>query len=94
MITLTPVEVRTYREQLDLTQEELATRLGRTRRTVLRWESGETRPSTATAMVLQQLVRESGRGHLNGLGPGNFAFIDLFAGIGGMRLGFERTGGR
>ncbi len=94
MITLTPAEVRSYREHLDLTQEELATRLGRTRRTVLRWESGDTRPSTATAMVLQQLVRESGRGDLNGLRPGNFAFIDLFAGIGGMRLGFERSGGR
>ena len=94
MITLTPTEVRSCREHLDLTQEELASRLGRTRRTVIRWESGETTPSTATAMVLQQLVRDSGRSAPNGLRPGNFAFIDLFAGIGGMRLGFERRGGR
>ena len=89
MTAPTPTELRSLRETLELTQDELASRLGHNRRTILRWESGETTPSAATALVLRQLVRESGPREPYGREPSDFTFIDLFAGIGGMRFGFE-----
>ena len=89
MITLTPTELRALREHLDLTQEELANQLNCSRRTVHRWESGETTPSATTVLVLQRFVRESTKSEFNSLRPADFTFIDLFAGIGGMRMGFE-----
>ena len=94
MTTPTPIELRSFREILQLTQKELASRLGCSRRTVHRWENGKTTPSATTALVLRQLVREPGRSERNGPGATDFTFIDLFAGIGGMRLGFEGNGGR
>lgn len=73
------------------TQSALATRLGVTARTVGRWERGETSCPPMLEPVLSQMLKwpalpqqpESGL----------FRFIDLFAGIGGMRLGFEAAGG-
>ena len=54
MTILTPTELRTLREEdLNLTQEELAKLLNCNRRTVLRWENGETTPSTATMLHLR-----------------------------------------
>lgn len=89
MTTLTATELRAVRESLELTQEELAHQLNCSRRTVLRWESGDTIPSTATVLHLRQLLRDSGRRDSDGRQPADFTFIDLFAGIGGMRMGFE-----
>lgn len=84
--------VREYRNLLCLTQHELATELGCHRRTVHRWESGEVEPKRLVIDRLRDLVRHGStpqNGH-----AASFTFIDLFAGIGGMRMGFQAAGGR
>ena len=91
MTTLTTTQLRNLREDLDLTQEDLANQLNCSRRTVHRWENGETTPSATTVFVLQQLVRDSRQRNPDPLRPPDFTFIDLFAGIGGMRMGFQRV---
>ncbi len=94
MTTTIPTEFRALRERLDLTQRSLAGILRCSRRTIGRWESGETTPSVATVSYLWHLAGEPDPPGLSVSGTASFAFIDLFAGIGGMRLGFENHGGR
>lgn len=86
------VEIREFREKLNLSQREIASLLGYSHRTIIRWESGKSRPRNATLEYLRNLVEK--REPSVRQGKHSFRFIDLFAGIGGMRLGFEAVGGK
>lgn len=73
-------------------QRELAEALGIATRTLRRWEVGESDPPPYAADAIRQrllpLVDPSDSGDYA------FKFIDLFAGIGGIRMAFQAHGGR
>lgn len=77
------------RERAGISLDALAPLVGYSLATLYRWERGEAVPRQAVLTVLEDLVR----------GPAEpeepaFRFIDLFAGIGGIRRGFEPLGGK
>lgn len=85
-----PLELlRTARNRY--TQKQLAEILEVDVRTVRRWEVRENDPPTYLSDAIRQrilpLVEDTG-------GENRLRFIDLFAGIGGIRMGFEAHGGK
>ncbi len=75
------------------TQKDIARYLDRSVKTVRRWEKGETPCPGILRPALIQLLSEASGNRIPEPPPA-FRFIDLFAGIGGIRLGFEAMKGK
>jgi DNA (cytosine-5)-methyltransferase 1 len=78
------------RHRAGISLEELSDELGYSVSTLYRWERGETAPKAAVYRALQTIIRFSSVPSNN---QSSFRFIDLFAGIGGLRIGFQAIGG-
>ena len=76
--------------QTGLSLEEAEEELGISARHVRRYVAGEVK---APKLVRERVEHLASR-RLATRPPAQFRFIDLFAGIGGLRLGFEAIGGR
>ncbi len=89
-------DIKTKRQQLGLTQKEFADALGMGKsgeRTLRRWENGETKPSK---LEFDRIISFANITPFPNTRENEckFRFIDLFAGIGGIRMPFQELKGR
>lgn len=78
------------REQAGVSIKDLVPMTGFGQGTLYRWERGEAEPRESAVFLLRELVRRKSQVRS---APPAFKFVDLFAGIGGLRRGFEGLGG-
>lgn len=86
--------IKQKRIELGLTQKDFADALGMGRfgdRTLRRWENGESSPSALELKSIKDFAKEIPFKNNDTI---NFKFIDLFAGIGGIRIPFQELGGQ
>lgn len=79
-------EFSDLRQRANLSIPQVAQLSGYGERTVYRWENGGKARQAVIDMLLSRVRHEESGGRA-------FGFIDLFAGIGGLRKGFEAAGG-
>lgn len=87
--------IRGKRGKLGMTQLEFAYFLGlkeNGERTISGWERGEHKPSSSKLQLLDEIQTHTP--FKQSLTKPAFTFIDLFAGIGGIRLPYQQAGGR
>lgn len=87
-----PEAIKAKRKRLGMTQKEMADACGMGKngeRTIRRWECGDTSPS---ALELNQILSFPESHPFKNYPEAKYKMIDLFAGIGGTRLGFYQTG--
>jgi DNA (cytosine-5)-methyltransferase 1 len=83
-------EFSRLRQQAGLPLGELESLLGYSRRTLLRYENGESSPKP----IILKTLRDEVEKRIPTETREAFRFIDLFAGIGGLRRGFDAIGGQ
>lgn len=82
------------RQGTGMSIEEIADELGYSGSTIYRWERGETAPKAAIYRALEVIARFADNAAVvESSNITGFRFIDLFAGIGGLRIGFQGIGG-
>lgn len=87
--TAKQIEFNWLCDRAGLTPAEAGSLLSVSDRTVARYANGTGRPSPLALRVLKNAAKSASEDSH----PTAFRFIDLFAGIGGLRIGFQAIGG-